>query len=77
MKRYYDIPTQVKFYDSENNEWIGGIAYRDEIICGECGSIFELDEFEVDEVVEMDCWVDINAKIMERQKGFEGKSYEV
>ena len=36
---YYDIPTQVKFFDfgSEEPYWIGGIAFQDVIICGCCG----------------------------------------
>ena len=51
MKRYYERPTQIRWFDTENKRWFGGIAYRNEIICGCCGSILELDEFEEGEVV--------------------------
>lgn len=63
MKRQYDRPTQVRWFDSESNRWIGGIAYRDEVICGCCGSIFELNEFEEGEVVELGDWVNIEEEI--------------
>lgn len=47
MKKYdyFEAPTQVKFWDGR---YIGGIAYRDEIICGCCGGIFKIsDVYEV------------------------------
>lgn len=43
MKRFYDAPTQVYFVDEEG-VWHGGIAYRDEIICGCCGGVYEIAE---------------------------------
>ena len=43
MKRFYDAPTQVYFVDEEG-VWRGGIAYRDEIICGCCGGVYEIAE---------------------------------
>ena len=63
MKRHYERPTQVRWFDTENKRWIGGIAYRDEIICGCCGSILELDEFKEGEVVELGNWVNIEEEI--------------
>ena len=39
---YFEVPTQVKFWDYESGHYISGIAYRDEIICGCCGSIFSI-----------------------------------
>ena len=42
--RYFDRPKQVMFYEAENDEWIVGIAYKDEIICACCGGIFDIDE---------------------------------
>ena len=42
-KLSFDKPTQVVFLDLEQ-EWQVGIAYGDEIICGCCGGIFEVDE---------------------------------
>lgn len=31
---YFEVPTQVKFWDYFDEHYLGGIAYRDEIICG-------------------------------------------
>ena len=42
--KYFDIPKQVRFFDYQDNRWIGGIAYGDRIICGCCGSVFEISE---------------------------------
>ena len=42
--KYFEIPTQVKFYDADTKQYIGGIAYRDEVICGCCGGIFSIEE---------------------------------
>ena len=63
MKRYYEVPTQVRWFDIDDKRWIGGIAYRNEIICGCCGSILEFDEFEEGEVVELGEWVNIEEEI--------------
>ena len=42
-KSYFNNPTQVVFADPDNpGVWISGIAYRDEIICGCCGGIFNI-----------------------------------
>ena len=41
-KTYFERPTQVVFADPDNpGEWLSGIAYRDVIICGCCGGVFE------------------------------------
>ena len=63
MKTYYERPTQVRWFEIEEKRWFGGIAYRDEIICGCCGSILELNEFEEYEVVELGDWVNIEEEI--------------
>ena len=65
---YFEVPTRVKFWDGR---YIGGIAYRDEIICGCCGGIFRIsDIYEVapdtlkeDPIVIYDNWVDISNEI--------------
>ena len=51
---FYDLPTQVKFYDFDSDEpsWIGGIAFEDKIICGCCGAVFEISDI-YDEANEM------------------------
>ena len=44
-KPYFESPTQVVFADPDNaGEWIVGIGYKDEIICGCCGGVFEIDD---------------------------------
>ena len=47
----FDKPTQVAFVDERTDDGepdmeyvIGGIAYGTEIICGECGSIVDLED---------------------------------
>ena len=72
MKKYnyFAAPTQVKFWDVDGNHYIGGIAYRDEIICGCCGGTFRIsdiyevapDTLEEDPIVVYD-WVDISQYI--------------
>ena len=42
--KYFDKPTQVVYYDVDDNCWKSGIAYRDEIICACCGGIIEISE---------------------------------
>lgn len=41
---YFEIPTQVKFWDYTNGRYHGGIAYRNEIICGCCGGVFNISQ---------------------------------
>ena len=70
---YYDMPTQVKFFDFDGEEpyWIGGIAYHDVIICGCCGGTIEISElYDIAEENELGedpikalNWIDINAEI--------------
>lgn len=68
----FDVPTQVKFWDYDGGHYIGGIGYRDEIICGCCGGVFEISEiYEFapehikESIVAFEGWVDINDKIQE------------
>ena len=69
MTTYFEKPTQVKFWDVETERYICGIAYRDEIICGECGGIISIDELYEDvsdgiEVIKVyKSWVDFNEYI--------------
>ena len=44
MQKYYDAPTQVRFYSKNIGCYIGGIAYKDKIICGCCGYVFEIED---------------------------------
>lgn len=71
MKTYYDSPTQVVFSDQKNEDGspilFGGIAFHEHVICGECGGIIELDEFEESQVRELP-WVSIDEEIRGDQK---------
>ena len=45
MKNYFETPKQVIFADPENpGDWLAGIAFRNSIICGCCGGVFDIDE---------------------------------
>ena len=65
MKFFYDKPTQVKFKEkpevSDTPRWIGGIAYGDQVICGECGAIVECHD--IGEIINLS-WVDISEEIL-------------
>lgn len=63
MKKFYEVPKQVKWFDYNEDKWIGGIAFHDFIICGCCGGVLELNEFEEKEVIEYEDWVDIEIEI--------------
>ena len=43
-KCYFDIPTQVAFYDADGDHYVGGIAYQEHIICGCCGGLMSIEE---------------------------------
>ena len=71
---YFHIPKQVKFLDdsitadSEMNSdstildlAMGGIAYRDYIICGECGAMIPLST--VSSIYVYSKWVDISEEL--------------
>jgi hypothetical protein len=64
MKKYYDYPTQIIFKErldvTDEPRWIGGIAYRDEVICGECGGIILLEDIE--EIIDLP-WTSISEEI--------------
>ena len=70
---YFEVPTQVKFWDDCGERYFGGIAYRDEIICGCCGGIFDISEIYEsapntlgeDPIVIPDRWVDFSHEICE------------
>ncbi len=69
MITYFENPTQVKFWDAESERYICGIAYRDEVICSECGGIILIDELYestpdgIEPIKIFDSWVDFNEYI--------------
>lgn len=70
-KLNYEFPKQVKFYEPENDYWIGGIAYGEYIICGECGGLVKIsDVYEMaphieQPIQEYSSWGDISEAIIE------------
>ena len=48
---YFEKPVQIQFYEVENDRWIGGIGYKDEIICCECGQVIKLADMYEDEII--------------------------
>ena len=60
--KYYEEPTQVIFIEKEveNPHKIGGIAYHDYVICGECGAIASISEVEI---IDDLSWCDISEEI--------------
>ena len=73
MKTYFEEPTQVEFYWNDENgetdgDYIGGIAYCDEVICGCCGGTISIKEIIEDAPVGITPiiplkWIDINEEI--------------
>lgn len=74
---YFQIPTQVKFWDVDGDHYVGGIAYHDYIICGCCGGlipiqeVFEFTPEEVTPIIAMDDWTDISFCIANEIKDLE------
>ena len=69
MKKFFDKPTQVLFVDEEGT-WCSGIAYHDEIICGCCGGIFDIEEviefapeYVQQPIHEYETWIDLSDEI--------------
>ena len=69
-RRYFDEPTQVKYWNGEEEGYCGGIAYKDEVICACCGAIVDIAE--ICELAEEDgiapiielSWIDLNEEVI-------------
>lgn len=65
---YFNVPTQVRFWDGE--EYVGGIGVEDYIICGCCGGKVDLEEVYLEApkrgciITIYDDWNDISAFII-------------
>ena len=58
--KFFNMPTQAKFLEPFVNcpVYVGGIAYEDKIICGCCGSVFEIEEvYDECQVIGWDPWL--------------------
>lgn len=64
QKLFFESPTQVRFLNDDDNDWRGGIAYQNVIICGCCGAVIPLSLFNEGEVEELR-WQDISVAITE------------
>lgn len=72
---YFLIPTKVKFWNYINGRYHGGIAYRNEIICGCCGDIFNISEVYKlapdtlieDPIIAYNDWIGISSAISEEK----------
>ena len=66
MSKYYNIPTQVvfTFHNGYAHERQAGIAYRDEIICAECGGLFDMTDEDLEIEIEKEIsWVPLEDQI--------------
>lgn len=72
IKRTYEFPTQVMFYDYYENKFTWGIAYGEIIICACCGYTFKIDEviteaydhgYFADEAIVNHKWIDFTEEI--------------
>ena len=61
QKLFFEAPTQVRFLNG-NDQWLGGIAYQDKLICGCCGVIIPLTLVKEEEI-EVLRWQDISLAI--------------
>ena len=76
---YFETPKQVRFWECACLDYVGGIAYKDEIICGCCGATLSIEEIyehaECDreegercpaenEVIQVLSWVPVSEEIM-------------
>lgn len=69
---YYGTPCQIRFYESTNNTYHGGIAYHDFVICGCSGAVLliediikDAEKFSIhwdDAIIELE-WIDIEKEI--------------
>lgn len=59
----FDKPTQVLFIDGDDETIYCGIAYKDEIICADCGGIYEMNEVII--IRKYDYWMDLSNEIKE------------
>lgn len=70
MNMFFESPTQVKFWDTDGGHYTAGIAYKDEIICGCCGGVFEIEEIIEDakndgvvSIIPYELWADLVSEI--------------
>lgn len=70
---YYKTPCQVRYYETEDGQYYGGIALQDFIICGHCGTVMPIDDIVKcavragvdydDAIIELD-WMDMSNTII-------------
>ena len=67
----FEIPTQIKFWDEDRKDYIGGIAFEGKIICGCCGGVIDIEDYldysdpdmlPSEKIILLD-WIDISEEI--------------
>lgn len=75
-KLYFDAPTQIAFWDEEQELYVGGIAYGDEIICGCCGGVLEIKEIMesapngIAPIIPYERWANVSFDIMRDEERY-------
>ena len=64
-KPFYEIPTQVRFKERDNDKPLYGIAFGSFVICGCCGAVFSIHDetYELAEIEKDLEWIDISESI--------------
>jgi hypothetical protein len=62
-EHYFERPTQVKFFDPHLEKPYAGIAYKNEVICGCCGTIYAVKTLAKTGIETLD-WVDLVEEII-------------
>lgn len=69
---YYEHPTQLRYWDTEKKDWIGGIGYQDYVISGITGKALTVREIiskareyriEPDNAIVELSWIDLSLTI--------------
>ena len=60
---FFEYPTQVKFIDPYDGRQLAGIAYKDEVICGCCGTVYSIKVL-TKNPIEILSWVNIIDEII-------------
>lgn len=53
---YYATPCQIRYYEAECGQYLGGIAYHDFVICGRRGVVLTIDRIVEGAVKSGICW---------------------
>ena len=69
---YYEHPTQLRYWDTEEKDWVGSIGYQDYVISGITGKVLTIREIiskareygiEPDDAIVELSWIDLSLVI--------------